>query len=84
MVLSKILLQAIINLLQAITSMINTVRETKLEVEGVTRRVKNAVILPSLQTKITRNLEEPIVITVIEGDVEAGLETAAAALTAVA
>ena len=64
--------------------MINTVRETKLEVEGVTRRVKNAVILPSLQTKITRNLEEPIVITVIEGDVEAGLETAAAAMTAAA
>ena len=84
MALSKILLQAIINLLQAITSMINTVRETKLEVEGVTRRVKNAVILPSLQTKITRNLEEPIVITVIEGDVEAGLETAAAAMTAAA
>ena len=81
---SKILLQAIINLLQAIKSMINILRETKLEAEGVTRRVKNAVILPSLQMEITRNLEEPIVITVIEGDVEAGLETAAAALTAAA
>lgn len=64
--------------------MINILRETKLEAEGVTRRVKNAVILPSLQMEITRNLEEPIVITVIEGDVEAGLETAAAALTAAA